>query len=108
MKYVSRHDVWECLINGKDLEEEFLDLPDTLRAWVKQTAFDLWMQFNDAKLHLHSTLDTIHGAVGKDNDEIFNKTVESNPYKDALMLLNRDDDANEIIWKSLEPGKLEF
>ena len=98
--------VWEIVSTDEDLlEKEFLaESLDAQRDAVKY-ALDLWMKFNDVQLHLHHTFNTIRSSAEKsDSFEVeYYNLIDSHPEKEALDLLFKNEEIDNLIWKKLEP-----
>jgi hypothetical protein len=98
--------VWEIISTEEDLlEQEFSSESSDAQRDAVRYAMDLWMKFNDLQLHLHHTFNTVRSASEKsDNREVeYYNLISSHPEKEALDLLFKNEEIDNLIWKKLEP-----
>lgn len=98
--------VWEIISTDEDLlEKEFSKESLEAQHNAVKYALDLWMKFNDLQLHLHHTFNIIRSSAEQTEDfkkEYYNLIV-SHPEKEALDLLFKNEELDNLIWKKLEP-----
>jgi hypothetical protein len=100
------HRVWEIISTDEDLlEKEFSKESLEAQRDAVRYALELWMKFNDLQLHFHHTFNIVRSAAEKSNDigvEYYNLIV-SHPEREALDLLFKNEEIDNLIWKKLEP-----
>jgi len=100
------HRVWEIISTDEDLlEKEFsTESLDAQRDAVRY-ALELWMKFNDLQLHFHHTYNTIRSSANQSDDfkKEYYSLIASHPEKEALDLLFKNEEIDNLIWKKLEP-----
>lgn len=93
--------VWSCLSTDGNLEAVFADVSPETRAEVRQISLDLWMRFNDKKLHLQDTYNRLR-AASIDRDD-FEQLAASHPDRDVLLAMAPGADIDEAVWKRVRP-----
>jgi hypothetical protein len=93
--------VWSCLSTDGDLEAVFADVSPETRAQVRQISLDLWMRFNDKKLHLQDTHNRLSAAAA-DRAE-FEQLAWSHPDREVLLAMGLGADIDAAVWKRVKP-----
>lgn len=93
--------VWQCLSNSTPLEDAFPNADADTHAVVRQTSLDLWMRFNDKKLHLQDTYNRLSAAAA-DRSE-FEQLAASHPDHEVLLTMGLGAEIDEAVWERVRP-----
>jgi len=100
---VNTHRIWECVKDDVDLAKEFGEHEFETQRLVVRTAHSYIMRRDD----LHLQLKTLYKNISQTEltDEEFGEAIASLEHltKEAMLLLRRDEEITEVIWKMMEP-----
>jgi RNA ligase len=110
-RVTARH-VWDCLLNGRNLQDEFQGAPDEFHGWVQEVESDLQGKFDSELANLLSLYETVKKEVVNEfgGDYVrrdYAEVVKGNPSTSKALLFLIEDGKTEArnvaIWKSLKP-----
>jgi len=93
--------VWQCLSAYTPLEDEFPNASLETRTAVRVAALELWMRYNDKKLHLQDTLNRIL-EVAVDDDEV-EELIANHPEHAALQEQRNSIGVDSYVWAAIKP-----
>lgn len=99
-------DIWECLLNGKTLDE-FLDrVPDEFDEWIRRNVAKLeanYKEIEDDGLDFYRREIEGKGYSFKEVSEILNE--KATPFQKSLIFsIVRGNDYSQMIWKKIRPA----
>lgn len=97
----TRLKVWQCLSAYTPLEDAFPDADAETHAAVRVAALELWMKYNDKKLHLQDTLNRITEAAA-DEDEL-EELITNHPEHEALQEQRNSIGIDSHVWAAIKP-----
>lgn len=97
----TRLKVWQCLSAYTPLEDAFPNADLATRTEVRVTALELWMRYNDKKLHLQDTLNRITEAAA-DEDEL-EELIANHPEHEALQEQRNSIGVDSHVWAAVKP-----
>lgn len=92
--------VFECLKNGKDLNEVLKDTPDEFYANIKEFADDLECKYRIIEYEAESIFEAI-GHIA--NRKKFAEQALTTEYADILFKMKDGKEFSDLIWKRIEP-----
>lgn len=101
---ISNRDIWEYLKDGKPFDEILDRVPDEFYGWVKETAGDLTIKFENIErdyCQYYKTLINISGIV---NRKEFANYAKSFPHSNILFAMLDNKDYKQMIWKIIYPN----
>ncbi len=91
--------VFECLKNGKDLNEVLKDTPDEFYANIKEFADELSDKYRLIERDCHE----MFWAIDTPNRKKFAELALNSPFPSILFAMKDEKDYGSIIWKIIEP-----
>lgn len=107
--------VWEYLASGKTVQDLLgdLDVPDEFYAWLRKTASELSLKFNEVEVECQAAFmmaagsliheDAMHHMDDREFRKQFAISVSQLPYKSVLFRMFDDQPYDDIIWKAIRP-----
>lgn len=118
MTRVTERHVWECLMEGRDLEAEFAGAPDEFHVWVREVAAELRRTFDRRDYEIRKTYSEIRYGErehlfdshneARESKKNFAMAIKDEKDKPHLFLLFEDREIASLIWKELKPEARTF
>jgi RNA ligase len=96
---ISNRDIWEILKDGKSFDEILEKVPDEFYNWVKETARDLTVRFENIDDDYNNIFNSINTIDRKD----FAEKAKNYPHPSILFAMYDGKPTHNIIWKLLYP-----
>jgi RNA ligase len=96
---VSNRDIWEYLKENKPFDDILDKVPDEFYNWVKETARDLKIKFED----IDSNYNDIFNSINTINRKDFAEKVKHHPHSSILFAMYDGKPTHNIIWKLIYP-----
>ena len=101
---ISNRDIWEYLKDGKPFDEILDRVPDEFYGWVKETAGDLTIKFENIERDYSQYYKTLINISGIVNRKEFANYAKSFPYSNILFAMLDNKDYKQMIWKIIYPN----
>ena len=101
---ISNRDIWEYLKDGKPLDEIIDKVPDEFYNWVKETARDLTVRFENIDRDYNQHFQTLINISGIINRKEFAGYAQSFKHPNILFAMLDNKDYKQMIWKILYPS----
>lgn len=99
---VSNRDIWEYLKEGKPFDELLDKVPDEFYNWVKETASDLTIQFENIDNDYNDIFNSIFSPIKSKKE--FAEEAKRYPHPSILFAMYDGKPTHKIIWKMLYPN----
>jgi len=96
---VSNRDIWEYLKENKPFDDILDKVPDEFYNWVKETARDLKIKFED----IDSNYNDIFNSINTINRKDFAEKAKHHPHSSILFAMYDGKPTHNIIWKLIYP-----
>ena len=93
--------VWQCLSAYTPLENAFPNADAETHTAVRIAALEMWMRYNDKKIHLQDTLNRIIEAA-TDEDEV-EELIANHPEHAALQEQRNSVGVDSHVWAAIKP-----
>jgi len=99
---ISNRDIWEYLKEGKPFDEILDKVPDEFYNWVKDTARDLTVKFEDIDDEYNNIFNSIFSLI--ETKKEFAEKAKQYPHSSLLFAMYDGKQTHKIIWKLLYPN----
>jgi len=99
---ISNRDIWEYLKDNKSFDEILDKVPDEFYDWVKETARDLTMRFENIDNDYNDIFNSIFSLTESKKD--FAEKAKRYPHSSILFAMYDGKPTHKIIWKLLYPN----
>jgi len=97
---ISNRDIWEYLKENKPFDDILDKVPDEFYNWVKETARDLKIKFED----IDNNYNDIFNSINTINRKDFAEKAKQYPHSSLLFAMYDGKQTHKIIWKLLYPN----
>lgn len=97
---ISNRDIWEHLKENKSFDEILDKVPDEFYDWVKETARDLTVRFEN----IDSDYNNIFNSINTINRKEFAEKAIRYPHSNILFAMYDGKQTHNIIWKLIYPN----
>jgi len=97
---VSNRDIWEYLKENKPFDEILDKVPDEFYNWVKETAKDLTIKFEN----IDNDYNDIFNSINTINRKDFAEKAKLYPHSSILFAMYDGKPTHKIIWKLIYPN----
>lgn len=99
---ISSRDIWEYLKDNKPFDEIIKDVPDEFYDWVRETARDLTVRFENIDSDYNHIFNIIFPLTN--NKKEFAEKAKNYPHPSLLFAMYDGKQTHKIIWKMLYPN----
>ena len=99
----SNIDVWEYLKDKKDFNEFLNMVPDEFDTWVRETAMDLTIRFDNIRKDYSQYYLDIINKVGSDDRKSFAEEAKRYNHSNLLFAQYSGKKLEDMIWKIIKP-----
>lgn len=99
---ISNRDIWEYLKDNKPFDEILDKVPDEFYTWVKETARDLTMRFENIDDDYNEIFNSIFSPTKSKKD--FAEEAKRFPHSSLLFAMYDGKPTHKIIWKLIYPN----
>ena len=100
---VSTIDIWEHLKNGEPLDELVEQVPDEFFDWVRETARDLTIRYENIECDYLSYYEEIILKAGGDDRKAFAEEAKRYNHPGILFSMLDSRDYSQAIWRMIRP-----
>ena len=97
---ISNRDIWEYLKDNKSFDEILDKVPDEFYDWVKKTAYDLTIRFENIDIEYNN----IFNSINTINRKEFAESAKGYSYPNILFAMYDGKPTHNIIWKIIYPN----
>ena len=99
---ISNRDIWEYLKDNKPFDELLEKVPDEFNNWVKETARDLTVRFENIDNDYNDIFNSIFSLI--ETKKEFAEKAKQYPHSSLLFAMYDGKQTHHIIWKLLYPS----
>lgn len=103
MTNTSTLSVWDALRNGQSLQDYIENVPDEFYDWVRETARDLYVRYENISRDYAQIYKDILHQVGEGNRKAFAEEAVHYPHSSILFNMLDGKSNADAIWKILRP-----